>query len=330
MKSRVLKLLRQEKDYVSGQELCEKLQVSRTMVWKLVNQLKEEGYKIEAVKNRGYHLEAVPDLVTEAEIKSFLRTDFIGQNCVFLAETDSTNNDVRRLAEEGAPDGTLVVAECQTAGKGRRGKGWVSKAGEHIFMSLLLRPDINPVNASMLTLVMGLSSARACQEILKENGCQETIQIKWPNDLVWNGKKLCGILTEMSVEIEAVRYLVVGIGINVNGRDFPEELKDKAASLCMAAGHPLHRAEIIARTLYYFEQDYRTFLETEDLSRLSEAYKGFLVNRDRQVCVLDPGKEYTGIARGIDNRGELLVECEGELRRVYAGEVSVRGVYGYV
>ncbi len=329
MKNQVLGLLRQSRGYVSGQELCEKLQVSRTAVWKAVNQLKEEGYGIEAVKNRGYFLQSVPDLVTEAEIRSCLSTGFIGQNIAYFPKTDSTNDQIRRLAEQGAPDGTLAVADSQTAGKGRRGRGWSSKAGEHIFMSLLLRPDIQPLHASMLTLVMGLSAARACGEILEEQGCEEQIQIKWPNDLVWKGRKLCGILTEISMEMESIRYLVVGIGINVNGTDFPPELKERAVSLCMILGRPLHRAELIARTLKHFEQDYQVFLQTEDLSGLLEDYTSRLVNYGRQVRILDPGNEYTGIARGINARGELLVECDGVLRQVYAGEVSVRGVYGY-
>lgn len=330
MKDQVLQLLRQSKGYVSGQELCERLKVSRTAVWKAVNQLKEEGYGIEAVKNRGYSLRSVPDLVTEAEIRSYLDTEVIGKKIVYFPETDSTNDQIRKLAEQGAANGTLAVADSQTAGKGRRGRGWSSKAGEHIFMSLLLRPDIHPVNASMLTLVMGLSAARSCQEILEEQDCREQIQIKWPNDLVWRGRKLCGILTEVSMEMEAIRYLVIGIGINVNGTDFPPELKERAAALCMVLGRPLHRAEVIARTLKHFEQDYQVFLQTEDLSGLMEDYTARLVNLDRQVRVLDPGKEYTGIARGINERGELLVECEGTLRQVFAGEVSVRGVYGYV
>ncbi|MCI8416536.1 MAG: biotin--[acetyl-CoA-carboxylase] ligase [Lachnospiraceae bacterium] len=330
MKNQVLELLRQEDGYISGQELCERFQVSRTAVWKIVNQLKEEGYGIEAVKNRGYRLVSVPDLVTEAEIQSCLHTEVMGRNCVYFAETDSTNIQIRRLAEEGAPNGTLAVADYQTAGKGRRGRGWSSKAGEDIFMSLLLRPQMNPANASMLTLVMGLAGARACQELLLEQGCQEQIQIKWPNDLVWRGRKICGILTEMGAEMEVIQYLAVGIGINVNAREFPREISDKAASLCMALGYPLRRAEVIARVLYYFERDYQVFLQTEDLSGLVEDYTERLVNCGRQVQVMDPGKEYTGIARGINSRGELLVEVDGETRQVYAGEVSVRGIYGYI
>ena len=256
----------------------------------------------------------------------------VGGNCLVLEETDSTNDQAVILAKAGAPHGTLVVAETQTAGKGRRGRTWVSKAGEHIYMSLLLRPQIQPANASMLTLIMGLSAAKACRELLREDGCRDAdeIKIKWPNDLVWKGRKICGILTEMCMREQEVDYIVIGIGINVNGTDFPPELKEKAASLCMAAGHSLGREELIARTMAHFEEAYELFLQTQDLSALADEYKAFLVNCDREVRVLDPGREYSGIARGINQQGELLVECAGELRRVYAGEVSVRGIYGYV
>ena len=176
----------------------------------------------------------------------------------------------------------------------------------------------------MLTLIAAMAVREGIRQVAGLEG-----QIKWPNDLVWKGRKLCGILTEISMEMESIRYLVVGIGINVNGTDFPPELKERAVSLCMILGRPLHRAELIARTLKHFEQDYQVFLQTEDLSGLLEDYTSRLVNYGRQVRILDPGNEYTGIARGINARGELLVECDGVLRQVYAGEVSVRGVYGY-
>jgi len=255
-----------------------------------------------------------------------------GANTIHFQVTDSTNVQAGRLAEEGAPHGTLVTADAQTAGKGRRGRTWVSRAGDNIYMSLLLRPKIAPEHASMLTLVMGLSAARACTEALCEAGCgaEDWIGIKWPNDLVWRGRKICGILTEMSVKETGIDHVVIGVGINVNGLDFPDELKETAASLRMAAGQPLSGERIIRRTMEYFEKDYETFIETEDLSSLLEAYNACLVNCHREVRVLDPGNEYTGIARGINARGELLVEYKGELRRVYAGEVSVRGIYGYV
>ncbi|MBQ8185091.1 MAG: biotin--[Lachnospiraceae bacterium] len=266
----------------------------------------------------------------EAEIKGLLTTKIIGQNCVCLEETDSTNTQAQRLAKEGAPHGTLVTADSQSAGKGRRGRTWISQAEDHIYMSLLLRPDIQPDKASMLTLVMGLSAAGACQELLEEAGSRERVGIKWPNDLVWNGRKICGILTEMQTVAEGIDHVVVGVGINVNGTRFPAELADTAASLCMAAGHPLPRPELIARVLNRFERDYERFLATEDLSGLQADYESFLVNCGRQVRVLDSIDEYTGIARGINSRGELLVECDGQLHAVYAGEVSVRGVYGYI
>ena len=257
---------------------------------------------------------------------------WIGQNCVVFDETDSTNIQAAALAEDGAPHGTLVIAEAQTAGRGRRGRTWVSGAGQHIYMSLLLRPQIQPANASMLTLVMGLAAARACHDMLKEMGCQEAdaIGIKWPNDLVWEGRKICGILTEMKADQTGICSIVIGIGINVNGLEFPGELQKTAASLRMAAGKELSREELVARTLIHFAHDYDVFLQTEDLKGLQEAYNQFLVNVHREVRVLDPGNEYVGIARGINEQGELLVECQGEIRCVYAGEVSVRGIYGYV
>lgn len=274
--------------------------------------------------------EKMPAEALKAAIQNGLRSQVMGRELYYFLETDSTNIQARNLGEAGASHGTLVVADRQSAGRGRRGRGWVSQGGEDIFMSLLLRPKIQPVNASMLTLVMGLSVARACQELLKEMGCKESVGIKWPNDLVLNGRKVCGILTEMSAGMEAIDFVVIGVGINVNRTDFPSDLQETAASLCMAAGTWLDRAELIARVMAHFERDYQRFLQTEDLSGLAEEYKQFLVNCDREVRVLDPGNEYTGIARGINDRGELLVEREGRLCQVYAGEVSVRGIYGYV
>ena len=260
-------------------------------------------------------------------LMSHLKSKEMGRTCVAFEETDSTNVQADRLALEGAPHGTLVVADAQTAGRGRRGRTWVSKAGTNIYMSLMLRPEIAPEHASMLTLVMGLSTARACSELVSGHG---EIGIKWPNDLVWDGRKICGILTEMRMDGNKVDHVVIGVGINVNGTDFPPELRETAASLCMLTGEPLCREALTARIMELFERDYELFLRTEDLSGLLEDYNRFLVNRNREVRVLDPQKEYTGVARGINELGELLVECGGQIKTVYAGEVSVRGIYGYV
>lgn len=325
-KTKILKVLRGTEGYISGQELCEQLGVSRTAVWKYMKQLKEEGYEIQAVQNKGYCLTEVPDVLGESEIKSRLDTRWAGQKVYFYDEIDSTNTQAKRLAEDGAPSGTLVVSDCQVKGKGRRGRTWESPRASAIYMTLMLRPQILPERASMLTLVMGLSVVQAIRSVLHI----ET-SIKWPNDVVLNRKKLVGILTEMNAQMDYIEYLVIGIGINANMGSFPQELQDKATSLQIELGHPVNRAELVAATMKCFEENYEIFEKTQDLSGLMEAYHAVLANYNQPVRVLEPGNEYSGVARGINKKGELLVERDdGSVKTVYAGEVSVRGLYSYV
>lgn len=326
MKDEILRLLKTSDSYLSGQQLCDSFQVSRTAVWKVMEQLKKEGYEIEAVRNRGYRLKMSPDVLSEAEIKSVLKTSWAGQNLVCYESTDSTNNRAKEAAEKGALHGTLFAADSQTAGKGRRGRTWVSPSGSSIYMTLLLRPDLEPSKAPMLTLVMGLSVAEGIRQAAEVNA-----GIKWPNDIVVNRKKVCGILTEMATEIQYVNYIVIGVGINVNQQEFPEELKESATSLGAETGKKLKRSDIIAAVMENFEKNYEIFLKSGDLSGLQEAYNAILVNYNQPVKVLEPGHEYEAVAGGINRTGELLVHLpDGQKKEVYAGEVSVRGLYGYV
>ncbi|MCD8366236.1 MAG: biotin--[acetyl-CoA-carboxylase] ligase [Clostridiales bacterium] len=325
MKEKILQLLRESDGFLSGQEICEQFGVSRTSIWKAIRQLEEMGYEIEAVRNRGYRLCSEPDLLTEERVQKFLRTEWAARRLCILDSVDSTNNEVKRRAETGAEQGLLVIGEQQTAGRGRRGRAWESPKGDGIFMSLLLKPDIAPGHASMLTLVMGMAVRDALEALGVPN-----VQIKWPNDIICSGKKVCGILTEMSAQMDYINYIVIGVGINVHNRDFPAEVEQMATSVFAQTGKQICRAELVAECMLRFEQHYAVFLKTEDLSGLLDAYQEHLVNRGRQVRVLDLKKEYSGVARGINADGELLVETEEGLQSVSAGEVSVRGVYGYV
>ncbi|RGR61866.1 biotin--[acetyl-CoA-carboxylase] ligase [Agathobacter rectalis] len=326
MKEEILRLLRSADGYISGQELCNRFGVSRTAVWKAINQLKEAGYEIEAQQNKGYRLMAAPDLMTEAEIKSLMHTDWVAKEVLYFDTIDSTNTKAQELAEKGYPSGTLVVADKQESGKGRRGRSWVSPSGTGIFMTLMIKPDINPNNASMLTLVAALAVAKAITSVTGEEA-----MIKWPNDIVVNGKKVCGILTEMNAQFDYINHIVVGIGINVHNESFPEEISQMASSLMIeAGGKRFHRAQIIAETMSYFEQYYDTFLKTQDLSALVREYDELLVNRNKSVRVLDPKEPFDGKAMGITPKGELIVDTWESRKLVSSGEVSVRGIYGYV
>lgn len=326
MKEEILRLLRNADGYISGQELCNRFGVSRTAVWKAINQLKEAGYEIEAQQNKGYRLMAAPDLMTEAEIKSLMHTEWVAKEVLYFDTIDSTNTKAQELAEKGYPSGTLVVADKQESGKGRRGRSWVSPSGTGIFMTLMIKPDINPNNASMLTLVAALAVAKAITSVTGEEAL-----IKWPNDIVVNSKKVCGILTEMNAQFDYINHIVVGIGINVHNESFPEEISQMASSLMIeAGGKRFHRAQIIAETMSYFEQYYDTFLKTQDLSALVREYDELLVNRNKSVRVLDPKEPFDGKAMGITPKGELIVDTWESRKLVSSGEVSVRGIYGYV
>lgn len=249
-----------------------------------------------------------------------------GCNRIELTKVDSTNEEAGRQALKGACHGTLVVAREQTAGQGRRGRSWYSPPGDSIYMSLLLRPLLTPDKASMLTLVMGLAAARGIRQV-----CHLEPAIKWPNDLLVREKKVCGILTRLQMKEEAIDSLIIGVGINVNQLDFPEEISAVATSLQRESGRAFEKTELIEEVMAAFEDCYDCFFQTGDLSLLKQEYNEGLINRGRQVRLVASGKEWTGEALGINDVGELLVRRQdGCIEQVFAGEVSVRGIYGYV
>lgn len=250
---------------------------------------------------------------------------WLGKKIYEYKEISSTNTEAQRLAEEGAPHGTVVIAELQTAGRGRRGRQWISQAGKGLWFSIILKPQLLPESVSVLSLVAALAVEKAIFQMTERKS-----QIKWPNDIVMEGKKVCGILSEMCLREGHIHHIVVGIGINVEQQEFPEELKDMATSLENICGKPIERKQLLQEVLQAFGYYYELYMQTTDMSLMLKEYNTCLVNCDKEVRVLNPMGAYQGIARGINKNGELLVEKEGILHRVYAGEVSVRGLYGYV
>jgi BirA family biotin operon repressor/biotin-[acetyl-CoA-carboxylase] ligase len=326
MKNQILNTLMTRKEYVSGESLSETLGVSRTAIWKAIHKLKDEGYEIEAIPNRGYRLIMETADLVESAILLHLEKESRFTTIKVYESLDSTNSEAKRLKVNKTMDEGLIIAKEQTAGKGRRGKLWTSVKDEGVWASLVLVPDIPPMTASMLTLIAGLSAAMAIEE---KTGLE--VGIKWPNDLVISGKKVCGILTEMSTEADYIQHVVVGIGINVNQKIFDENLKDIATSLQIELGREVNRVEILCTFLNHFETLYEKFLKIMDLSFMIEKYNQMCVNVDRELRIIEYGeiKEVTGIK--VTEQGSLMVRNkEGNTEIIYAGDVSVRGINGYV
>jgi len=248
-------------------------------------------------------------------------TAWVGREIVYFEETDSTNRRARLLAQEGAQHGTLVLADRQTAGRGRRGRGWISPAGEGIFMSLLLRPDVHPSQVAKLSLLTALAVANA---IAEETGLDA--RIKWPNDIVIHGRKVCGLLLEMTADEHAVYDVVAGVGVNVHQKTFDEEIAHTASSLDLLTGRTVSRAALVCAFLRAFE----AAMEMNDEAMMA-AYAARSATLGQRVQVIGLTGTFTGVAKGVTDSGSLLVEDEeGAVREVLAADVSVRGIMGYV
>lgn len=325
MRENVLGLLRNTEDYISGEQMSKEFGVSRSMIWKIIKGLRDEGYVIDSVTNKGYKLVEIPDLVTAEEVRSVLDTKTFGRALYAYEEVDSTNVVAKKKAREGATEGTVVIADSQTGGKGRLGKVWHSPGGLGVWMSIIVRPEIPPQDVSGITLVAGLA---ICKTIGRMTGLPA--YIKWPNDIVVNGKKVCGILTEMSAEMDRVNYVIIGMGINVNTTDFPEELQEIGTSLKMESGKNYRRRDIVAQLLMFFEMYYKQYIQEKSLEGILEAYKPLCITLKNDVRIIDRDNAYWATPLDIDGRGSLIVEKEdGTKETIVSGEVSVRGIYGY-
>lgn len=319
MKEQILQVLRGADDFISGEQLCQQFDVSRTAIWKHIKDLQADGYEIEAVRNRGYKLVRVPDLVTSSEILQNLRTRRIGQHVISVQEVDSTNLLAAKLADRGEPDGTLVIAELQTGGKGRRGRSWFSPAGTGIWMSLILRPSLPMAQAPLITLIAAVAVSQALTEI---TGCMAGI--KWPNDILFEGKKCCGILTEMSMESDEINYVILGIGVNVNQQaaDFPEEIAARATSLGIVSGSQFRRSEVVQLILERFESVYDRFLAEGSFAPIRELWIKQSITIGKQVSAQTPRGVIQGTAVGLDDMGALMVrDGAGNLQKIYSADI---------
>lgn len=314
----VLELLHESgPDFASGEALSGKLGLSRTAVWKVVNALRDRGYAIEAVPSRGYRLIRVPDRLTSLEILPLLETHDLGRTVHAFDSLASTSEFAFRLAGEGAEHGALVVAEQQTAGRGRRGRSWASPAGKNLYASLVLRPELPPQRAPELTLL----AAVALAETLRGEGVEASI--KWPNDLQVGGKKIAGLLTELSAEADGVHFVVLGMGVNLNAgpADFPADIAELATSVFRALGRRVNRAAFLARLLRTLEQWLDTH-EQQGFGPVRARWRVLSSTLGLEVLVKAERRELRGLAEDIDLDGALLLRTEDGLERVLAGDVE--------
>ena len=306
-------------NWVSGEELSRRLGVTRTAIWKHVCSLRVEGYVIESSTRKGYLLREALDRLSPSEIEATLRTARLGRPIVFEREVDSTNRLARDLAIAGAVEGTIVVAESQTAGRGRKGRSWFSPPGVGIYLSLVLRPRFQPAEAPKTTLLAGVAMAETLLPVVANR-----VTIKWPNDVLAGGKKVAGILVEAAADIDAIAYMIVGVGLNVNTPPggFPEELQDRATSLAAEIGSPVSRADIIAGFLERFEREYDR-VGREGFGPLIRRWRELSDMTQRRVRVHSFGGPLEGVITGVDDEGILLLKtADGVVERVIAGDVE--------
>ena len=317
---RILQQLRDGGGFASGETLSRALGISRTAVWKHVKGLRSQGYRIEAVPAKGYRLQATPGLLTPLELSAGLATVRVGSRLVCLKETESTNAVAFRMAEEGAPEGTVVISDSQSAGKGRLGRIWLSPPGVNLYCSVVLRPPISPVAACQLTFLSVVAVARAI-----ESCTALAPQIKWPNDILVSGKKVAGLLNEMNAETEKVNFVVLGIGVNLNMRlsQLGEGVRHPATSLLEEGGVEVDRAAFARALLRELDQLYDRFLQEGEAPVRAEWLERSAI-RGRSVRVSCGPREFGGVVQGVDSFGALLVQTpDGVVETVLSGDVTL-------
>ena len=322
MRNEILDYFRKaDGNFVSGQQISKDLHVSRTAIWKHINVLKERGYIFESSTRKGYRLIYAPNLLTPLEIDSALHTETFGRHVVYLESTQSTNEEAKKIAREGAEEGTIVVAEEQITGHGRLARGFYSPFAKGIWFSLILRPKFFPMEASKCTLLAAVGVCRGIRRMgLADAG------IKWPNDILVHGKKLVGILTLMSASMEKIDYIIMGIGINTGMKknEFPEDFREGATSF-LNEGINVSRKDLLAAILGELEKEY-SIAQDEGFDKVLDDWRALSVTLGQEVRVIFGDDSYTGKAVDIDRDGCLLVNTGSEVKRVIAGDVSIRPV----
>jgi BirA family biotin operon repressor/biotin-[acetyl-CoA-carboxylase] ligase len=318
-KEKILNLLRSSRSgFLSGEELARKTGISRTMVWKHIKSLEREGFGIEAVPSQGYRIVSAPDLLRQSDIKPGLKTRIIGREVHLFPEIESTNTRAMEMAGQGVPEGTVVIAETQTSGKGRRGRKWISPKG-NLYFSVVLRPDIPMHKAPLMTLMGAVATATAVRKY-----CGLQAVIKWPNDILIDGKKMSGLLTEMSAEQDRIRHIVLGIGVDVNMDPelLPPDVRLSSTTLAATAGKQIDRLSLLQQLLRELDHWYQVFLINEqDVLREWKSLNATIGNR---VTVSGAGDTLEGLAQGVDDEGRLIIQRDdGALRTVAAGDVTI-------
>lgn len=328
VRSEILRMLLDGEDFISGQNICSNLGVSRTAVWKAIESLRSEGFEIESKTNQGYRLTNVPDMLIPDTILPHISTKKLCKEIICLDKVESTNTYLKTLAAQGADEGTVVIADCQTAGRGRMGRSFLSPSGKGIYLSILMRPDFPPSKLLALTSIAAVAICEALEEV-----ADIKTGIKWVNDIIAGEKKVCGILTEMSVLSESgqIDYVVVGAGVNVHQvrDDFPDEVLQKATSLAMLGHEGISRPKLAAAIINSLDRMYDRLPDPGE--KFWENYRERSITVGRQIKVLKGENEVDAFAQDVIDGGNLLVRYpDGKRETLGYGEVSIRGKYGYV
>lgn len=307
-------------EFLSGEKLANSIGCSRTAVWKHIEDLRNEGFKVEAVRKKGYRLIEQADQMSEERIYFGLKSKIIGQKIYYYDSLPSTQKTAKELALNGAVEGTIVVAEEQTSGRGRMARQWHSPKGTGIWTSFIIRPNIPIQKAPQLTLLTAVAAVRAIDSLLDVD-----IHIKWPNDLLINGKKVCGILTELQAEENQIQSIIIGVGINVNqsANDFSNELRTIATSLSIESNRTVDRAKLLQEFCYQFEKFYETYIKYgfEPIKMIWESYA---LSIGKRITARTLNGTYTGIAVGINDEGVLKLRTDdGKIRELYSADIEI-------